>query len=179
MGCYRDKGPKAWKQPKLRAIKVLYKNNRKKISSWDNFFDVIMSCAQAAQAKGCTCFGIQFYGECWCDPLACSTYNIYKDSKKCTRGVGLHWTNFVYKAKCGSGKGGHETWFINQICCPMTLRCRYVFPYLIPTPENRQRLEMILKLVWQILTQQLLLAKELRTLLGVRVIWCNYFICYM
>jgi len=116
VGCYRDKGPKAWKRPELRAIKHLYLNNRGKIPSWDNFKDVVMACAQGAQAKGCPCFGVQFYGECWCDPLACETYDIYKDSQKCFKGVGLQWTNYVYKGKCGSGKGGHKTWFsINSV----------------------------------------------------------------
>lgn len=66
-----------------------------------------MRCAQAAQAKGFLCFGVQFYGECWGSVTACETYNSYGKSMRCTGGVGVYWANFVYKGRCGSGKYIH------------------------------------------------------------------------
>lgn len=106
VGCYKDKGVKAWKDPSIRAIKYLYLNLRKgrRINwQWGDFVDVIMECAQEAQARGYACFGIEFYGECWGSVEACDTYDRYGNSSKCVQGVGLHWALFVYKAKCGSG----------------------------------------------------------------------------
>ncbi|XP_022791975.1 uncharacterized protein LOC111331177 [Stylophora pistillata] len=109
LGCYKDYGPLAWKRPWLRDIATLYKNGRR-IIDWrlDNFRDPIIRCAQAAQARGYPCFGVQFYGECWGSINACETYNSYGKSSNCIKGVGIYWANFVYKGRCGSAFG----------CCP-------------------------------------------------------------
>lgn len=117
LGCYQDKGPLAWKKPKLRDIETLYFNSRGRID-WrlNNFRDPIMRCAQAAQAKGFLCFGVQFYGECWGSVTACETYNSYGKSMRCTGGVGVYWANFVYKGRCGSGK--YIDNFYTYKCCP-------------------------------------------------------------
>lgn len=107
LGCYVDKGVEAWKDPSIRAIDTLYKNLRKpgRIEwSFGHFLQVIMECAQTAQARGYACFGIEFYGECWGSYNACQTYNRYGNSSRCTLGVGTYWALYVYKAKCGSGK---------------------------------------------------------------------------
>ena len=108
LGCYKDKGPLAWKNHSLRAIERLYKNNRPNINwlnwelPWQNFTDEVLKCAYAAQAKAYPCFGVQFWGECWGSFNACETYNRYGRSHKCGQGVGFRWVNFVYKAGCGS-----------------------------------------------------------------------------
>ena len=106
VGCFRDAGPVAHKNKSLRVLPHLYYNQRGKIDlniTWQDFSNVIMGCSTAAQAEGCPCFGVQFYAECWCD-RSCKRFNIYKRSKKCFKGVGLHWTNFVYRGRCGSGE---------------------------------------------------------------------------
>ena len=106
LGCYVDKGVEAWKDPRIRAITSLYKNLRKpsRINwSFGHFLEVIMECAQTAQARGYACFGIEFYGECWGSYNACDTYDRYGNSSRCTQGVGLSWALYVYRAKCGSG----------------------------------------------------------------------------
>ena len=72
---------------------------------------VITKCAVEAQAAGSSCFAIQFFGECWIGPMACVRYNMYKESKKCYNGVGLHWGNFVYRGRCGS-RNDQEVFFL-------------------------------------------------------------------
>lgn len=106
VGCYKDKGVEAWRDPRIRAITYLYLNLRRgrRINwQWGDFVEVIMECAHEAQNRGYACFGIEFYGECWGSVEACDTYARYGNSSKCIQGVGLHWALFVYKAKCGSG----------------------------------------------------------------------------
>jgi len=119
LGCYKDKGVRAWKDPTIRAIEFLYRNIRKPSRInwvWGDFLEVIMECAQAAQARGYQCFGIEFYGECWGSYDACDTYARYGNSSKCIQGVGLHWALYVYKAKCGSGIS------VNAICLHASYR---------------------------------------------------------
>lgn len=111
VGCFEDKGPAAWKNKSLRALKTLYRNERGKLDwniAWEDFSNVVMDCSTAAQIEGCPCFGVQFFAECWCDK-SCKTYNVYGRSKRCFRGVvGLHWTNFVYRGRCGSGESSRN-----------------------------------------------------------------------
>ena len=109
IGCFKDKGVKAWKDPRVRSIFKLYKNVRGFINwEWGHYMQVIMACAEGAHARGYACFGIQFYAECWGATNACETYERYGNSTKCTTDpllglVGLHWANFVYRGRCGSG----------------------------------------------------------------------------
>ena len=42
-------------------------------------------------------FAVQFYGECWSGLEASTTYDKYGLSKNCWNGVGLDWTNAVYR----------------------------------------------------------------------------------
>ena len=106
VGCFKDKGVLAWKDPSIRAIETLYKNlrKRKKIHwGWDDRIEEIMECSQAAQARGFACYAVEYYGECWGAIDACATYARYANSSNCIDGVGRDWTLFVYRAKCGSG----------------------------------------------------------------------------
>jgi len=122
LGCYKDKGVRAWTDPSIRAIETLFKNLRRpgRINwGWGDYLEVIMQCAQAAQARGYACFGIEFYGECWGSNNACDTYVRYGNSSKCIKGVGLHWALYVYKAKCGSGIS------VNALCLHASCRVQF------------------------------------------------------
>lgn len=96
VGCFKDKRNQ-------RALPVLLKSFRKLIN-WHNvtasFMAVIRACASVTQQHGFRYFGIQDYGECWSGKNGDLSYKRHGKSYKCNglaHGVGLAWTNFVYR----------------------------------------------------------------------------------
>ncbi|XP_068721451.1 uromodulin-like [Montipora capricornis] len=90
LGCFKDKRP-----AKERALRILVKNFRGNLD-WNNLNKTVEDCANEAKKKGFLYFGVQFYGECWSDPMAHLTYDKYGPSKQCSHGVGGPDMNFVY-----------------------------------------------------------------------------------
>lgn len=90
VGCFNDEIP--------RALPKLLKSFRGNID-WDNLQKIVDDCASETKKMNYTCFGIQFYGECWSGKNACTTYGQYGASLDCHRDpyLGKHWTNFVYR----------------------------------------------------------------------------------
>ena len=96
LGCYKDKSSS-------RALPVfLY--NAKKYVNWKiegyNLKKVIDVCAAHARNRsGVSLFGVQFYKECWGEGSG-SSYDMYKESTNCFKGVGGPWSNAVYELIC-------------------------------------------------------------------------------
>lgn len=88
IGCYRDR-------PGIRALPELVKNLRPTID-WFHIDETIASCSKLVQSKGYKYFGLQFYGECWSGSADYGKYGV-APPENCWRGVGIHWTNYVYK----------------------------------------------------------------------------------
>ncbi|KXJ15080.1 scavenger receptor cysteine-rich type 1 protein M130 [Exaiptasia diaphana] len=86
LGCWHDVGSD-------RAMTLL-ENFRSSID-WFHLEVTVKKCYKAARKAGKKYFGIQFYGECWVGDG--SSYQKHGYSTNCFKGVGRHWTNYVYQ----------------------------------------------------------------------------------
>lgn len=100
LGCFKDKGEdramphyfhKANYNPQDPDLKAMFEE-----------------CRVEAEAEGYTYFGIQNKYECWGSKDAQKTYDKHGCSEKCDKpndqeyGLGLEWTNFLYRVKKGN-----------------------------------------------------------------------------
>ena len=67
------------------------------ITDWRDMTETVMQCAHQARDRGYTVFGVQYYSECWAGADGKNTYNKHGTATNCWRGVGTHWSNFVYE----------------------------------------------------------------------------------
>ncbi|KAJ7328139.1 Lysyl oxidase-like 4 [Desmophyllum pertusum] len=89
LGCWADK-------PRKQRTMTLLKNIRKKID-WFDMGKTVTACYSLAKDAGKKYFAVQFYGECWVSDD--EKFREYGQATNCWKGVGAHWSNYVYKVR--------------------------------------------------------------------------------
>ena len=65
-------------------------------------FRLACRCAKESSTKGHSHFGLQYYGECWSDPLAADKFDRYGESEDCM-GFGFKQCDDEESSECVGG----------------------------------------------------------------------------
>ncbi|KAJ7385806.1 hypothetical protein OS493_013840 [Desmophyllum pertusum] len=132
IGCFKDKKKsRALSQELFQDRKSKDPNYSGQAVDWGDYSTYLKGlacrCAQSSKQKGFTYFGLQYYGYCFSDPHAASSYNKYGSSNKCSNQhyqtcddnawgecVGKKDVNYVYQIMEDSSGDGKIPYGLNE-----------------------------------------------------------------